>query len=65
MVHVLEEYKADSEDSRVGNLEADLAAANEVKQELEKRMMDMERRAAEIAKTNSSFLKQVNVMVII
>lgn len=31
MVHVLEEFKADGDEERIGKLEAELAAANEAK----------------------------------
>lgn len=59
LVHVLEDFKASEGGDGRSKLEAELAAVKEEKQKIEERMVDVERRAAEVAKMNSSFLTQV------
>lgn len=65
LVHVFEGFKAGGCEERSNKLEAELVVANEDKKKLEGRVVDMERQAAEIAKTNSSFITHVCILIII
>lgn len=56
-VHILEEFKADVDQQQHFKVEAELLAAKEDKKKADDRLAEMKSRAAEVAKTNSTFSK--------
>lgn len=59
VVHLLEDYKADEEQSRKAKLEAELCAAMDDKKKAEDRLVEIEGRDSEIAKNNYNYLRKV------
>lgn len=64
VVHLLEEYKADEEQSKKAELEAELCAAKDDKKKAEDRLVEIEGRDFEIAKHNSNYLRKVTELEI-
>lgn len=51
---MLEDFKADDGEEKRNKVEAELVAAKDAKKKLDERMVDVECRATEVAKTNST-----------
>lgn len=60
IVHLLEEYKMGDDQTRLGELEAELRAAKEERKKAKESLVKMESRATEVAKTNTLYLQQVS-----
>lgn len=60
VVHLLEEYRMDKDSSKVAELEAEVRRISEEKKGVEDRLVELDKRASEIVKNNSSYLKQVS-----
>lgn len=57
--YILEDYKAGSDNQNKSRYETEISSLKGEKKVVEDRLVSMEDRVAEFAKTNSAFLKQV------
>lgn len=60
MVHLLEEYRASDDASKVTELEAEVRRVSEEKKRVEDRFSELDKQASEVAKNNGLYLKQVS-----
>lgn len=64
VVHLLDEYRADEESSKRCELKAELRAVKEDKKKTADHQVEVEDRAFEIAKKNSTYVRQVSELEI-